>query len=68
MNTEIDNLTMDEALKRIDEIIREDTRIFCTHINHKHDWNHEAYQEWFDTHTEFNVKVAYDGLKVDWNS
>lgn len=48
------------------DIIRDDTQVFCTHINHKHDLNHEAYQEWFDSHTKFNVKVAYDGLKIDW--
>lgn len=49
-------------------IIRDDTQIFCTHINHKHDLNHEAYQEWFDAHTDLNVKVAYDGLKIDFRS
>ncbi len=47
-------------------IIRDDTKVFCTHINHKHDLNHDAYQEWFREHTDYNVQVAYDGLQVDW--
>lgn len=47
-------------------IIRDDTRIYCTHINHKHDLNHEQYQAWFREHTDLDVTVAYDGLKIDW--
>lgn len=47
------------------KIIRSDTRIFCTHINHKHEWNHEAYQAFFDSATPFHVTVARDGMKVD---
>lgn len=46
-------------------IIRDDTEIFCTHVNHKHAWNHAAYQAFFDSHTERNVTVAYDGLVID---
>lgn len=46
-------------------IIRSDTAIYCTHINHKHEWNHEAYQRFFDTASPFRVTVARDGMKLD---
>ena len=46
------------------DIIRDDTLIFCTHINHKHAWNHDAYQAFFDSHSGRNVTVAYDGLII----
>lgn len=49
-------------------IITVDTQVFCTHINHKHDFNHEAYQAFFDAHALQPVTVAYDGLQVDWNN
>lgn len=47
-------------------IIRKDTDIYCTHINHRHDWSHEQYQRWMDENTEYHVTVAYDGLEVEW--
>jgi len=45
-------------------IIRADTRIYCTHINHKHDFNHDAYQKFFDNNTAYDVTVACDGLTI----
>lgn len=48
------------------DIIRPDTAVYCTHINHRHDWNHEAYQHFFDEATPYGVTVAYDGLKLDF--
>ena len=47
-------------------IIDQHTGIYCTHINHKHDLNHEAYQAWFDRNAPYRVCVAYDGLKLEW--
>ncbi len=47
-------------------IIHQNTKLYCTHINHKHDFNHEAYQAWFDRHPSYRVSVAYDGLKPEW--
>lgn len=52
-----------EIFRRYD-IIRADTEIFCTHINHKHNLNHDAYQRWFREHTDYHVTVAYDGLNI----
>jgi phosphoribosyl 1,2-cyclic phosphate phosphodiesterase len=46
------------------QIIRPDTRIFATHINHKHDLNHTELQAWFDQHSRLPVVVAYDGLTI----
>lgn len=53
------DILLDEA------IIRNDTHIFATHINHKHDFTHDDMQAWFDTHSKLPVTVAYDGLKID---
>ena len=47
------------------DIIRDNTKIFCTHINHKHEWNHAAYQAFFDQNTKRDVTVAYDGLMIE---
>lgn len=52
-----------ETFKKYD-IIKEDTDIYCSHINHRHDWSHEAYQKWFKEHTDFSVTVAEDGLII----
>lgn len=46
-------------------IIRDDTKIYCTHINHKHEWNHDAYQSFFLQNTHRNVTIAYDGLIIE---
>lgn len=46
------------------EIIRPDTRIYATHINHKHDLNHTEMQEWFDQNSKLPVVVAHDGLTI----
>jgi phosphoribosyl 1,2-cyclic phosphate phosphodiesterase len=47
-----------------ESIIRLDTKIFATHINHKHDLTHDDMQAWFDAHSRFCITVAYDGLKI----
>lgn len=47
------------------QIIHSDTKIFATHINHKHDLNHTELQAWFDQHSKLPVVVAYDGLIVE---
>lgn len=47
-------------------IIRPDTRVFASHINHKHSFTHEAYQAWFDANAPVPVTVARDGLEVSW--
>ena len=46
------------------KIIRPDTSVFATHINHKHTFTHEAYQAWFDANAPVPVTVARDGLEV----
>jgi len=48
------------------EIIRPDTQVFASHINHKHTFTHEAYQRWFDDNAPIPVTVARDGLEVPW--
>ena len=45
-------------------IIREDTKVYATHINHFNRFYPEQYQEWFDRHTPFDVKVASDGMEI----
>ena len=49
---------------RKNEIIRPDTAIYATHINHKHDLDHDAMQAWFDDNSRQKVTVAWDGLSV----
>ena len=49
---------------RQNEIIRPDTAIYATHINHKHDLDHDAMQAWFDDNSRQKVTVAWDGLSV----
>lgn len=46
------------------KIIHEGTRIYATHINHKHSFIHEELQEWYDTHSRLPVTVAWDGLEI----
>ena len=48
------------------EVIRPDTRVYATHINHKHDFTHELYQAWFDENAPIPVTVARDGLEIGW--
>lgn len=45
-------------------IITPKTRVFATHINHKHTFTHEAYQAWFHENAPIPVTVAHDGLEV----
>lgn len=47
-------------------VIRPDTAVYATHINHKHTFTHEAYQAWFDANAPVPVTVARDGLEVHW--
>ncbi len=47
-------------------IIRPDTRVYATHINHKHTFTHELYQAWFDENAPIPVTVARDGLEAPW--
>ena len=49
---------------RENEIIRPDTAIYATHINHKHDLDHDAMQAWYDANSKQKVTVAWDGLYV----
>ena len=46
-------------------IISSDTRIFVTHISHKHTLTQAEYQNYMNEHTDRNVTVAYDGLEID---
>ena len=43
--------------------VTDETRIYATHINHDHDWNHSAYQRFFDESGK-RVTVARDGMEV----
>lgn len=43
-------------------VIRKDTKVFATHINHKHDFTHDLMQKWFDERAAMPVTVACDGL------
>lgn len=56
-------VNMLEILLR-EQIIRPDTAIYATHINHKHDLNHDAMQAWFDANSPMKVTVAWDGLSI----
>ena len=49
------------------DVIRKDTRVYASHVNHKHDYTHELYQKWFDEHAPIPVIVARDGLEVHWD-
>lgn len=42
------------------------SRVYATHINHKHDLTHEKYQEFFDNNSPIKVVVAHDGMQI-WN-
>ncbi len=55
---------LDIFLKR--GIIRPDTRVFASHINHKHTFTHELYQAWFHENAPIPVTVARDGLEAPW--
>jgi len=45
-------------------IIRPDTAVYATHINHKHSFDHDALQAWFDANSPLKVTVARDGLAI----
>ncbi len=63
MNCEAFLKMLDKFLEA--EIIRPDTAIYATHINHKHDLNHNELQAWFDEHARLKVTVAWDGLEIE---
>lgn len=63
MNCEAFLIMLDALLSAA--IIRPDTRIYATHINHKHAFVHEELQAWFDAHANMPVTVAYDGLTIE---
>ncbi len=54
---------VDTFLRRA--IITEGTQVYATHINHKHEFNHEQYQAFFDERAPLKVVVASDGLMVE---
>lgn len=45
-------------------IIRPDTAVYATHINHKHTLNHDGMQAWYDANSPMKVTVAFDGLEI----
>ena len=45
-------------------IIDEKTKIFSTHLNHKHSFNHDDLQEYFNKNSDYEVTVAWDGLRI----
>lgn len=53
------------TLERMEAIgfVSDDTRLYATHINHKHGLMHADMQAAFD-HSRFPVTVAYDGLTI----
>lgn len=44
--------------------ITKETKIYATHINHKHNWTHNVFQHKFDEISDYDVLIAYDGLKI----
>lgn len=54
-----------EALAKVGAVTSA-TRVYATHINHKHDWNHDAYQRFFTESGAKNVTVARDGLEIQF--
>lgn len=47
------------------KIITPETKVFATHINHKHTFTHEIYQRWFDENAPIPVTLAHDGLEAE---
>lgn len=46
-------------------VLRPDTKVYLTHINHKHTFTHEKYQRWMDEHAKRSVTVARDGQRIE---
>ena len=44
--------------------ISDKTRIYATHINHKHSLTHPMIQKWFDDRSKYKVIVASDGMRI----
>lgn len=45
-------------------IIDEKTKIFSTHLNHKHSFNHDDLQDYFNKSSQHPITVAWDGLRI----
>ena len=67
MNTEVDNLTMDEALERIDEIIREDRAAYVVTPNVDHIVQLERGGEIVDVYKNADL-ILTDGKPLIWIS
>jgi len=55
-----------EMLNKLSQynIIDENTKIYSTHLNHKHTFNHDDLQAYFNENSPYSVTVAWDGLKI----
>ena len=67
MNTEIDNLTMDEALKKIDELIQEDRNAFVVTPNVDHIIQLERGGKLVDAYNQADL-ILTDGKPLIWIS
>lgn len=67
MNTEVDNLTMDEALQRIDELIREDRSAYVVTPNVDHIVQLEQGGELCDVYKNADL-ILTDGKPLIWIS
>lgn len=58
--------TFVEMLRMMEKygVLRADTAVYLTHINHKHDFTHDMYQTWMDENAKRPVTIAYDGLCI----
>ena len=45
-------------------IITAATRVYATHINHKHSFKHDQMQDWFNNNAPVPVTVAADGMEA----
>lgn len=63
LNCEAFLVMLDRLLEA--RIIRPDTKIYATHINHKHDLTHDKMQAWYNAHAKMPVVVAHDGLVIE---
>lgn len=52
-----------EALHK-GSVIDNRTRIFITHINQVQDFSHMEYQSFLQENSDFNITVAYDGMRI----
>ncbi|UVI31283.1 MBL fold metallo-hydrolase [Paenibacillus spongiae] len=57
------NLVLDRLLAN--GTIDQDTKVYATHINHKHPLHHDQLQEAFDRTSPVSVIVAFDGMAIE---